>query len=149
MRLLLALLYATLMHANASAEAHDDRACAPDGIGVGGYDLVSYHHEDGPVAGVDEFAEQANGVTYLFRNAQNLETFRAHPEKYLPTYFGWCATTLAMGRLTCPDPINFKIEDGRLLLFELAGFTNGRSLWNADPVDFKERADANFMQLVK
>ena len=41
-----------------------------------------------------------------------------------------------MGRLACPDYTNFKIEDGRLLLFELTGFTNGRTVWNSDPAGF-------------
>ena len=54
-----------------------------------------------------------------------------------------------MGRLACPDYTNFKIENGDLLLFELAGFTNGRTLWNSDPSGFRERADANALKLIK
>ena len=84
----------------------------------------------------------------MFASADNLATFQADRDTYLPTYRGWCAATLAMGRLACPDPTNFKIENGRLLLFELAGFTNGRSLWNADPTGFRQRADSNFTRLV-
>ena len=48
-----------------------------------------------------------------------------------------------MGRLTCPDPLNFKIENGSLLLFELVGFTNGRTVWEVDPQSFRKRADDN------
>jgi hypothetical protein len=54
-----------------------------------------------------------------------------------------------MGRLVCPDYTNFKIEDGRLLLFEIAGFTNGRTIWDSDPTGFRQQADANFKRLVK
>ncbi len=67
---------------------------------------------------------------------------------YLPRYQGWCAATLSMGRLACPDYTNFKIEDGQLLLFELVGFTNGRSLWNSDPIGFRARADTNAIKLL-
>ena len=116
---------------------------------MGGYDLVSYHQPDGPVPGSGTLTYQLNGLTYRFSNQDNLVTFRESPQKYLPVYQGWCAATLAMGRLVCPDYTNFKLENGALLLFELAGFTNGRALWNSDPAGFRKRADANFERLVK
>ena len=123
--------------------------CAPDGIAVGGFDLVSYHQASGPLPGKPDIAHQHGQLTYLFSSAENLQTFIANPQQYLPTYQGYCAATLAMGRLACPDYSNFKIENGRLLLFDLAGFTNGRSLWNSDQAGFRQRADANFKALVK
>ena len=122
--------------------------CAPEGIATGGYDLVSYHQTDGPRMGQAKHSLELNGLTYRFSTAENLTTFESNPEQYLPVYQGLCAATLAMGRLACPDYTNFKIEEGRLLLFELAGFTNGRSLWNSDPDGFRQRADNNFQQLV-
>ncbi len=122
--------------------------CAPEGVAVGGYDLVSYHHDDGPVRGVAEHSAQAEGLTYHFATAANLDRFRKSPEQFLPVYRGYCAATLAMGRLACPDYTNFKIEGGRLLLFEVTGFTNGKTLWNSDPSGFRQRADTNFPRLV-
>ena len=150
MRKLLVLLSLSLFSLGLSArDAPTVHGCATDGIAVGGYDLVSYHQDGGPVPGSIDQAEELGGLRYLFSTAANRDLFRADPERYLPTYQGWCAATLAMGRLACPDYTNFKIEKGRLLLFELAGFTNGRSLWNSDPAGFRERADANFKKLVK
>lgn len=122
--------------------------CAPDGIGVGGYDLVSYHQDGGPRAGREAYSAVYGEVTYLFEDAENREAFLADPERFLPVYRGFCASTLAMGRLACPDPTNFKLENGRLLLFELAGFTNGRTLWDSDASGFRLRADRNFERLV-
>ena len=52
--------------------------------------------------------------------------------------------TLALGRLTCPDFNNFKIENDRLLLFELTGFTNGQALWNTAPDRYRGLADGNY-----
>jgi len=118
--------------------------CAMDGVATGGFDLVSYRHPDGPVRGTQQFSMQYNGSTYLFANQPNLDAFRANVARYLPAYAGFCAITLALGRITCPDYSNFKIEDDRLLLFEVTGFTNGRSLWDVDPEDFRKKADANF-----
>lgn len=137
---LLAALYAT----PAAAQHH----CSPDGIGVGGFDLVSYHQAGGPLPGLAEYEVKRDGLSYRFASAENLALFQAAPEDYLPRYRGWCAATLSMGRLTCPDYTNFKIEDGELLLFELAGFTNGRTLWNSDPLGFRERADENARKLL-
>ncbi len=140
-----------LLAALCAAPATAQHQCSPDGIGVGGFDLVSYHQAGGPLPGLPEFEVEVerDGLRYRFANAENLARFRAAPEDYLPRYRGWCAATLSMGRLTCPDYTNFKVEDGELLLFELAGFTNGRTLWNSDPLRFRERADANARKLLE
>lgn len=138
-------LLAQLLAAPSAAAQHK---CAPDGIGVGGFDLVSYRQPGGPQPGLAEFEAVRDGLRYRFANAENLERFEAAPGDYLPRYRGWCAATLSMGRLACPDYTNFKIEDGELLLFELAGFTNGRTLWNSDPAGFRQRADDNARKLL-
>jgi YHS domain-containing protein len=122
--------------------------CSVDGVAVGGYDLLSYHSAQGPVAGLAEFSADHEGGRYQFVNAHNLARFSEDPQSWLPVYKGWCATTLAMGRLVCPDYTNYKIEEGQLLFFELAGFTNGRTLWDSDPAGFRQRADANFKKLL-
>ena len=64
--------------------------------------------------------------------------------QYLPSYGGWCAISLALGGLTCPDYNIFKIENGELLLFEVAAFTNGLALWNTDPPGYRKKADTNY-----
>lgn len=122
--------------------------CATDGVAISGYDLISYHNRDGPSMGVKQHAVSHEGSHYYFLNAANKALFEAKPDQYLPVYQGWCAATLAMGRLACPDYANFKVENGRLLFFELAGFTNGRTLWNSDPDGFRQRADDNASRLL-
>ncbi len=122
--------------------------CATDGVSAGGFDLISYRQPDGPVLGTRKFSTEHNGSTYLFANQQNLDTFRADAKRYLPAYAGFCAITLALGRVTCPEYSNFKIEGDRLLLFEVTGFTNGRTLWDTNPEDFRKKADANFDVLI-
>ena len=125
----------------------DRSMCAMDGVSAGGFDLVSYRQPGGPKPGTPEFSLEYRGSTYLFANQSNVDTFRANPERYLPAYAGFCAITLALGRVTCPDYSNFKIEDDRLLLFEITGFTNGRTLWNTNPLEFRGKADLNFDKL--
>ncbi len=123
---------------------HDPAICAPDGVAVGGYDLVSYHTSDGPVMGVQEFSSALGEFTYLFSSQENLRAFEDDPERYLPRYSGWCAISLALGRLTCPDYRNFQIEEGQLLLFETTGFTDGRVVWNVDRIGNRRKADDNY-----
>jgi hypothetical protein len=140
------LLVLLIGAANTQAKPHP---CSMDGVAIDGYDLISYHQPDGPGKGAPEHAVTHQGSIYHFVDAGNKALFEADPEKYLPVYRGWCAATLSMGRLVCPDYTNFKLEEGRLLFFELAGFTNGRTLWNSDPEGFRQRADENALKLLK
>lgn len=130
------------------SEPHDPMRCAPDGIAVGGYDLISYRSPGGPSAGNARFAVEHGDFTYLFESEENKRRFFAAPMNYLPEYKGWCAVTLALGRLTCPDYSNFRLEDGELLLFETTGFTNGRTLWETDSDGFRRKADKNYSKLL-
>ena len=130
-------------------ESPDLSMCHPDGLGVGGYDLVTYRQESGPVLGDENFTFDHEGVTFRFVSRENLDLFSRDPEQYLPAYSGFCAITLAFGRVTCPEYANFKIENDRLLLFEITGFTNGRTLWNTDIDGFRTQADDNFKRLVE
>ena len=118
--------------------------CRPGGVAIGGYDLLSYRQPNGPIAGDAEFSAEHDGAIYRFANAENLATFLEDPQRYVPAYTGFCAVTLALGRVTCPDHTNFQIENDQLLLFEVTGFTNGRTLWNTDAQTFRKRADDNF-----
>ena len=129
--------------------AHDVHICAPDGVALGGFDVVSYRQADGPVQGDAMISWQHNGLIYRFANLDNRAAFVKEPQRYLPTYSGWCSTNLAMGRLACPDYTNFQIENDELLLFEHVGFTNGRDVWNTNPQAHKRRADGNFLRLLR
>ena len=122
----------------------DWNMCRHDGVAIGGYDPVSYRQPDGPVVGRSDYTAEHDGASYQFASEANLETFLEDPERYAPAYSGFCAVTLALGRVTCPDYTNFQIEDDRLLLFEVTGFTNGRTLWNTDAPTFRQQANDNF-----
>ena len=131
-------------------ENHDDPAmCNPNGIAVGGYDLLSSHESGGPTMGHEAFSVKYDGLQYLFSGEANQRLFRENPTHYLPAYLGYCAITLAFGRVTCPEYTNFQIENDQLLLFEVTGFTNGRTLWNSDATGFRRKADGNFDRLTE
>ncbi|MCH9695315.1 MAG: hypothetical protein K0U72_12465 [Gammaproteobacteria bacterium] len=127
--------------------AVDWSMCSPDGVSLGGYDVVSYRDPDGPVMGDSQFSAAHAGRTYWFASDERRLQFLERPDYYLPAYSGFCAITLALGRVTCPEYTNFKLEDDRLYLFEVTGFTNGRVLWNSDSSGFRRQADDNFAEL--
>ena len=126
----------------------DHSVCTPGGVAVGGYDLLSYRSEGGPIIGEEAITAEHDGLTYRFVSKDNRDAFVENPQRYLPRYGGWCAVTLALGSLNCPDYTNFQIEDGELLLFETTGFTNGRVLWNTDAPGFRSKADDNYRLLL-
>ena len=78
---------------------------------VGGYDLVSYHQETGPIRGSGYHPVEHEGITYLFANEANKATFEVNPEKYLPAYNGFCAYGIALGKKFHTDPTVYEIVD--------------------------------------
>ena len=84
--------------------------------GVNGYDLVSYHNSKRPIRGNGHFVAEHNGVTYLFANEENHKTFQADPERYLPSYGGFCAFGVSVGKKFVGDPEVWRVVDGKLYL---------------------------------
>ena len=125
--------------------------CASAGVGLGGFDPVSYHTADGgaPVRGSPAHASDDRGVRYWFTSAENRDRFALDPAAYLPRYGGWCAMSLALGSFICPDYENYQFQEGRLYLFETTVFTNGRTLWNQDPDGNRGLADRNYSRVAQ
>lgn len=116
----------------------------PKGIGLVGYDAVSYFM-DKPLKGKEEFQTEYNGVSYQFDNAPNLNTFLENPNSYLPVYGGWCAYAIGdSGDLVSVDPETYKIIDGKLYLFYNAPFNNTLKKWNKDETLLLQKAEMNW-----
>ena len=130
-------------------DVFDVSVCAPDGVAVGGYDVMTYWQDSGPLRGDPAITAIHDGVTYWFHSAAHRDRFVDSPERYLPKYRGWCSATLSAGRLACPDYTNYVIEEGELSLFEIVGFTNGRDVWLSAPGRHKRRADRNFRRFTE
>ena len=128
----------------------DEKYClVDDSLGAGGYDLVSYFVGDRvPVKGETSLTHQHDNITYRFSSKENLARFEKNPEKYLPQYGGWCAMSLALGHKLCPDYDNFKIEGGKLYIFETTAFTNGQILWNKNPSENRKKAESEYQMLI-
>ena len=122
------------------------------GIMLDGYDVVSYHSAKGPVEGAKKHALTHEGVVYYFKDLENKKAFEANPEKYIPTYGGWCAYAVAeKGKKVSVDPKTYKIVDGKLYLFYNSWGNNTLEKWNKhkDEQAYIKQADSKWGNLVQ
>lgn len=133
----------------ATRKAH--YALDKSGLAIEGYDPVAYFPEGGgqPAKGVNEYAHTLSGITYHFVSAENRDRFLAHPEKYEPTYGGWCAYAMgAKGAKVRVDPNAYEVKDERLFLFYRDQATDTRKPWAKDRARLKSAADKNWDALI-
>lgn len=117
-------------------------------LAVEGYDIVAYFTPGKAVKGNRELVSNYRGVMYLFSTEANRALFAADPEKYLPTYGGWCASAMgAKGTKVEVDPTNFKVRDGRLFLFFKGTFGDALKDWNKHEKEWEPAADKNWKKL--
>lgn len=120
----------------------------PGAAAVDGYDVVEYFQSQRPTKGDEKIIARYHGVTYRFSSESNRAAFRADPQRFLPTYGGWCASAMgAKGEKVEIDPTNFKIKDGRLHLFYKSFFANALNDWNKHEVEWEPAADANWLRI--
>jgi len=60
-----------------------------DGVAVKGYDPVAYFTANRPIMGSADFEYRWKAVKWRFFSAENMELFKAAPEKYAPQYGGY------------------------------------------------------------
>lgn len=117
-------------------------------VAVDGYDIVAYFTENKAVKGTPALASSYRGVKYQFSSENNRAAFAKNPEKYLPTYGGWCASAMgAKGTKVEIDPANFKVSGGRLFLFYKDFFSDALKDWNKHEKEWEPAADQNWKKL--
>jgi YHS domain-containing protein len=117
-----------------------------DGFALKGYDPVAYFTNGQPTKGSAQYSFQWKGVTYLFASAENLQRFKADPEKYLPQYGGYCAYAMSLDRIADIDPHRWAIVGGKLYLNN--GFL-AQDLWSLNKSGNIASADRNWPQYPK
>jgi len=118
-------------------------------IAIEGYDPVSYF-KGKPAEGKSQFRITQHGVTYLFATQDNLNAFKANPDKYEPAYGGWCAFAMGdSGEKVKIDPETYKIVDGKLYLFYNFWLNNTLESWNKNENALKAQADKNWKKIVQ
>ena len=121
-----------------------------EGIGLVGYDPVSYFPEGGgrPQRGLIGIAAEQDGVTYRFASEEHRTLFQNNPGKYLPAYGGWCAWAVGeLGKRVDVDPESFELRGGRLYVFYRDPKLDTRALWVKKPAELIQKADVNWPAL--
>jgi YHS domain-containing protein len=86
------------------------------GVGIHGYDPVSYFSQGLAVKGSTKYQAHHAGVSYYFSSSQQRDTFMATPTKFAPQFGGFCAMGVALGKKLDGDPEAWRIVDGKLYL---------------------------------
>jgi YHS domain-containing protein len=86
-------------------------------VALHGYDPVAYFTGNRAVKGSRRILERLGGATYYFASRGNRYEFLRDPTRYQPQFGGYCAASMAMGRLEDINPRLFVIYEGKLYLF--------------------------------
>ena len=100
------------------------------GVALEGYCPVAYFAVDKAVRGNAKYATTHNDVTYYFVSADAKKAFDANPEKFVPAFGGWCAFGMSVSDKFPVDPTQFRIINGRLMLFLNNRNVNAAELWD-------------------
>ena len=113
---------------------------------IKGYDPVAYFVNAEPVKGKEAFTMKWKGADWYFSSQQNLEAFKADPEKYAPQFGGYCAYGVSKGALYKIEPDAWKIVDGKLYL------NYDKSIqrkWEGRQDEFIKKAEANWPKVIQ
>ncbi len=145
----LGLALAGGMAARAAAEAGiDDRTLVNinTGLGLSGFDPVSYFTDKKPRLGRADTEFGQNGVVWRFVNEGNRAAFVDHPEVYAPRFGGFDPVAIARGTSVPGHPLFWAVAGGRLYLF----YDNAaRVAFIANPGLFIETAERKWPEVAR
>ena len=108
---------------------------------IRGYDPVAFFTENQPVKGNSDFLLKHNGAKWFFSSKENLEMFKANPEKYSPQYGGYCAYAISNGSTASSKPEFFTVYNDKLYLnFSKSVYKK----WNKDKDTYIEEANVEW-----
>lgn len=114
------------------------------GYVASGYDVVSYFQKE-PKIGNEAFSTEYDKAKFKFATLQNLNTFKANPEKYIPKYGGWCAYAIGLnGQKVSVDPKNYRIFNNELFLFYKTKRNNTLDDWLKNEKELYKKAEINW-----
>ncbi|MNX71643.1 hypothetical protein D3C86_1029680 [compost metagenome] len=97
-----------------------------------------------PIKGKDSISYTWKDVKWLFVNRENMESFKADPERFAPQYGGYCAYGTADGHKAPTQTETWTIIDKKLYF----NYSNKvKELWNTDQKRFIEKADKNWIEI--
>jgi hypothetical protein len=117
------------------------------GLAIMGYDPVAYHVAGTPVEGSGKREFKWKDAKWRFSSAENLNLFKADPERYAPRYGGYCAWAVSQGYTASVDPKNaWTVFEGKLYLNYSVDV---KQTWSKDIPGNIKKADANWPGVLK
>ena len=116
------------------------------GLGIYGYDPVSYFTEPQPLMGQGQYEYIWKNVPWYFASAANREVFKLAPEIYAPQFGGHGAMGVARGYVSDSDPKIYVVFKERLYLFYSA---STREAFLLSPDEAASQAETRWPQLSK
>ena len=86
-------------------------------VALHGYDPVAYFTDNRAVKGSRRILQRLGSATYYFASRGSRYEFLRDAPRYQPQFGGYCAASLASGRLEDINPHLFVIYEGKLFLF--------------------------------
>ncbi len=127
---------------------HGARNLSASGVAMQGFSPVSYLTKGRAERGHPRFQAEYDGVTYFLTSAEQVEQFERDPKRYAPAYGGWCAYGMAVQDKFPIDPTNFKVVEGKLLLFLRNDKVDALKLWNVgDEADNLRKAAGHWKEV--
>jgi hypothetical protein len=116
------------------------------GVGIYGWDPVSYFTEAEPLPGRADFEYIWNKVPWHFATAANRDIFEGAPEIYAPQFGGHGAMGIARGYVSDSNPTIYTVFKQRLYLFYSAA---NREAFLLAPDEAAREAEARWPELSK
>lgn len=111
------------------------------GIGLDGFDPVSFFQSETPLNGSPLIRADHAGATYLFASEESKAIFLANPDRFVPQYGGFCSYGVSINILLPVDITTAQVRDDKLYLNVNAAVLEK---FNADFTGSVERANANW-----
>ncbi|GJM63544.1 YHS domain-containing (seleno)protein [Persicobacter diffluens] len=138
------VLYSIFAVSQESSKIRQNQFNIEEGLALKGFDPVSYFGKR-PAKGKSSYKLRYQGITYYFKNQENLQRFKRNPKKYEPAYGGWCAYAMgANGEKVEVNPETFKIINDRLYLFYNKFFNNTLDSWNKNEDQLMRQANQHW-----
>ena len=115
-------------------------------VAVHGYDPTGYFTRHKAVKGRKWISERVGGATYYFRSRRSRYDFLSDAPKYQPQFGGYCATSMARGRLEDIDPHSFAVYNNKLYLFS---GPEAQAIFWKNPERIIHEATAHYFELAR
>jgi YHS domain-containing protein len=115
-----------------------------DGAAIGGYDPVAFFTESKATKGTADYSFNWKEANWQFASQQNLDSFKASPEKYAPQYGGYCAYGTAEGHKAPTEADTWTILNGKLYFNYNQDV---KAMWDKDRAKYIEQANGNWQKI--